>query len=160
MSRYESEQKAIKEYEDCRLHYKIVSEEYESKSNEENLEKMKEALQAVGIHLDVKGDDLFLSIFPAIYIRTKGRNAGRLKKFAWNREAEKQGKYDFFRYSDIVLMMQTMKDQELAAKIGMPIATYYRHKKALKDSRYYQSLDLNKLRDKEYLESVSGNFSF
>ena len=57
-------------------------------------------------------------------------------------------------------MMQTMKDQEIANKIGMPIATYYRHKKTLKDSYYFKSLDLNKLQDKEYLESVSDNLIF
>ncbi|MCI5727793.1 MAG: hypothetical protein MR274_09860 [Clostridium sp.] len=53
-----------------------------------------------------------------------------------------------------------MKNQELADKIAMPIATFYRYKKALKESDYYNSLDLNRLRDKEYLESVPGNYNF
>lgn len=160
MTRYEAEQKAKEEYGDCRLHYKVVSEEYAAKSNAENLEKMKEALDAVGIWLNVEDGRLSLSIYPEGYIRTKDRNAGRRKKVAWNQEAKKKGKYELYKYSDIVLMMQTMKDQELADKIGMPIATFYRHKKALKDSEYYWSLDLNRLREKEYLESVPGNFGF
>ena len=160
MTRYEAEQKAKEEYGNCRLHYKVVSEEYAAESNAENLEKMKEALDAVGIWLNVEDGRLSLSIYPEGYIRTKDRNAGRRKKAAWNQEAKKKGKYELYKYSDIVLMMQTMKDQELADKIGMPIATFYRHKKALKDSEYYQSLDLNRLREKEYLESVHGNFGF
>ena len=160
MTRYEAEKKAKKEYGNCRLHYKIVSEEYAAESNAENLEKMKEALEAVGIWLNVEDGSLSLSIYPEGYIRTKDRNAGRRKAAAWNQDAKKKGKYELYKYSDIVLLMQTMKDQDLANKIGMPIATFYRHKKSLKDSDYYQSLDLNRLREKEYLESVSGNFSF
>ena len=151
MRRYEAEQKAREEYGDCRLCYKLntVDDAYWD-LNRKNYEKMKEALDAVGIWLDVENGELRLSIYPEGYIRTKDRNAGRRKK----------GKYELYKYSDIVLMMQTMKDQELADKIGMPIATFYRHKKALRESEYYQSLDLNRLREKEYLESVSGNFSF
>ena len=160
MSRYESERKAMKEYGDCRLHYVIVSPERAVESNAKNFEKMKEALDAVGIWLDIDDDNLFLSINSGKYIRTKGRNAGRSKKLVRNMEKKLGDKNIFFRYSDIVLRMQTMKDQELADEIGMPIATFYRHKKVLKDSKYYQSLDLNRLRDKEYLESVPGNYSF
>lgn len=161
MRRYEAEQKAREEYGDCRLCYKLntVDDAYWD-LNRKNYEKMKEALDAVGIWLDVENGELRLSIYPEGYIRTKDRNAGRRKKAAWNQEARKKGKYELYKYSDIVLMMQTMKDQELADKIGMPIATLYRHKKALRESEYYQSLDLNRLREKEYLESVSGNFSF
>ena len=160
MTKYEAEQKAKKEYGNCRLHYKVVSEEYAEKSNAENFEKMKEALEAVGIWLDIEDGRLSLSIYPEGYIRTKDRNAGRRKKAVWNQEAKNRGEYEIYKYSDIVLMMQTMKDQEIADKIDMPIATFYRHKRTLKNSRYYQSLDLNRLREKEYLESVSGNFSF
>lgn len=160
MTRYEVEQKAKEEYGNCRLCYKVVSEGYAEKSNAENLKKMKEALEAVGVWLDVEDGELRLSIYPEGYVRTKDRNAGRRKKAAWNQEAQKKGKYELYKYSDIVFMMQTMKDQELADKIEMPIATFYRHKKALRESQYYQSLDLNRLREKEYLESVPGNFSF
>ena len=70
------------------------------------------------------------------------------------------GEYELYQYSDIVFMMQTKKDADVAAEIRMPIATFYRHKKAMKESAYYKSLDLNRLRDKEYLESVAGNRMF
>ena len=160
MDRYEAEQKAKKEYGKCRLHYKVVSEGYAADMNAQNFEKMKEALAAVGIRLNVEEGELSLSIYPEGYIRTKDRNAGRRKKSVWNQEECKKGKYELYKYSDIVLMMQTMKDQELADKIGMPIATFYRHKRVLRESEYYNSLDLNRLRDKEYLDGVPGNYSF
>lgn len=160
MRRYEAEKKAKEEYGDCRLCYKIISEGYYVAQNEKNLEKMKEALSAVGILLNVEDGNLSLSIYPEGYIRTKERNAGRRKKTAWNKEEKSKGIYKFYKYSDIVFMMQSMKDQEIATKIGMPIATYYRHKKTMKESNYYKSLDLNKLGDKEYLESVQENYGF
>lgn len=160
MTRYEAEQKAKKEYGNCQLHYKVVSEGCASAMNAQNLEKMKAALEAVGVWLNVDEGELYLSIYPERYIRTKDRNAGRRKKSAWKKEEYKKGKYELYKYSDIVLMMQSMKDQDLAEKIGMPIATFYRHKKTLKESEYYNSLDLNRLREKEYLDGVTGNYSF
>ena len=57
-------------------------------------------------------------------------------------------------------MMQSLKDKEIAEKINMPIATYYRHKKRLTSSAYYTALDQNKLDDMQYLQSVSGNLLF
>lgn len=160
MTRYEAEKKAKEKYGNCRLHYEIISEKYAEESNAENLEAMKEALRAVGIYLNVKDGILSLSISPEEYIRTKDRNAGRRKKTAWKQEAMQKGKYEIYKYSDIVFLMQIMKDQDIADKIGMPIATFYRHKRALKDSGYYNSLDFDRLRDKEYLESVVGNLGF
>ena len=160
MRRYEAEQKATEKYKDCRICYKITSEKYYADQNEKNLEKMKEALEEVGVRLDVMDGRLSLSIYPNRYVRTRNRNAGRRKKVVWNEEKSKKGQWEIYKYSDIVFMMQTMKDQEIADKIGMPIATYYRHKKTMKESRYYKSLDLNKLRDKEYLDGVNGNYAF
>ena len=160
MTRYKAEQKAKKEYGNCRLFYKIISEEYFAEQNKKNFEKMKEALDAVGVMLKIDNGELTLAIYPEKYIRTKERNAGRRKKIVWNEESRKKGKYETYKYSDIVFMMQTMMDKEIANKIGMPIATYYRHKKTLKESYYFNSLDLNKLQDKEYLESVSDNLIF
>ena len=161
MGRYEAESKAKEEYGGCRLHYKLdMSDDLYWDLNNKNYEKMRDALEAVGILLDVDDGELRLSIQPESYIRTKERNAGRRKKVVWNQEAKAKGKYELCKYSDIVLLMQTMKDQDLADKIGMPIATFYRHKKTLRESVYYQSLDLNRLREKEYLESVPGNKIF
>ena len=53
-----------------------------------------------------------------------------------------------------------MTDQQIADKIGMKIATYYRHKKKLRESKYFKELDQNRLDDREYLESLKGNLVF
>lgn len=73
---------------------------------------------------------------------------------------KENGEYGLYRYSDVVYMMQTMMDKEIADRIEMPIATFYRHKQRLKESYYYRSLDLNRLKDKEYLDGVDNNFVF
>ena len=57
-------------------------------------------------------------------------------------------------------MMQIMTDRETAERINMPIATFYRHKKIMKSSSYYKTLDKNKMDDLEYLKSVDGNLMF
>lgn len=158
MSRYEAEKKAKAEYEDCRLRYKLdLSVKDFADRNEKNLKKMQEVLDAVGIWLDLEDDEIRLAINPEKYMRVTNRGAGRREKYVWKSDNYKEGTY---KYSDIVLMMQTMKDQDIADHLGMPIATYYRHKKKLKESRYYQNLDAERLRDQEYLESVELNLSF
>lgn len=155
MNKYEMEQFARDEYKDCRLQYNITEDDFYKKSNNQNYEKMKEALNQVGIMLSVENSSLRLSIFPEKYIRAKNRHCGKKKSVAWNNDCS-----DFFKYSDVVYWIQTLKDPDVAAKLGMPIATYYRHKKALKESDYYKSLDKNRLEDKEYLDSVEGNRIF
>lgn len=161
MSRFENEQKAREEYGNCRLRYKLQpGDDTCWELNRKNYEKMKEALAAVGVWFDVEEDELRLTIYPEGYIRAKERNAGRRKAAAWKQEKLDMGEYELYQYSDIVFMMQTKKDADVAAEIRMPIATFYRHKKAMKESAYYKSLDLNRLRDKEYLESVAGNRMF
>ena len=57
-------------------------------------------------------------------------------------------------------MKQTMTDAQLCEKIDMKPATYYRHKKELKESDYYKTLDKNKLSDLNYLKSIPGDFMF
>lgn len=161
MRRLEAEKKAKEKYGDCRLRYKLQSgDDAYWELNQKNYEKMKTALEAVGVWLEVDKGELRLTIYPEGYIRTKERNAGRKKKSFWKREELAEGKYELYRYSDVVCMMQTKKDADIASEIGMPIATFYRHKKTLKESPYYRSLDQNRLRDEEYLESVLGNMIF
>ncbi len=53
-----------------------------------------------------------------------------------------------------------MKDQDIIEKIKMKPATFYRHKKEMKETEYYKSLDLNRLGDLEYLKSVKGDVMF
>ena len=155
MTRYEAEEKAREAYAGCYLHYNVSEDSYYKDTNQKNYQKMKKALNDVGILLHVENGTLHLSISPEKYIRKRDRHSGKQKKIAWNREDQ-----TVFKYSDIVFFTQSMKDPEVAAKIGMPIATYYRHKKVLKESEYYKSLDRNRLSDKEYLESVNENYHF
>lgn len=70
-----------------------------------------------------------------------------------------------YRESVIILILflhevQSMRDQDIASEIGMAIATYRRHKKVMKESAYYHTLDLNRLNDKDYLDQHEGNYSF
>lgn len=160
MRRYDAEIKAREEFGDCILRYKLQKGDDYSELHRKNYEKMKKALEAVGIWLNVEDDELRLSIYPEGYVRTKERNAGRRTRSVWKKEEMEKGNYELYKYSDIVFMMQSMKDQDIADKIGMPIATFYRHKKAMKASNYFKKLDLNRLSDKEYLDTVAGNFGF
>lgn len=154
MNEYESNKKAREEYGDCRLNFKIdTTDKTFQKMNLKNLEQMQQLLYDVGVHLDVTGGEVRISISPEKYNRKKGRYAGRRRSYA-------KSETGYYKYSDIVYMMQTMKDQDIANEIGMPIATYRRHKKVLKESAYYNSLDLNRLVDKEYLRQHEGNLSF
>ena len=152
--RFNAEKKVKEHYGDyCSLRYDVKDHKYSEDSNAENVELMKEALEKVGFYLSVEDGVLSLSMMSGSYATVTTRNAGRRKTFAW-----KNG--DILRYSDIVLMMQTMTDQEISDKIHMKIATYYRHKKEMRESDYFKSLDQNKLRDEEYLKSVKGNYGF
>ena len=131
-----------------------------SVENERNFSKMQEALESVGVQLEFKDDNLKLSFIPSKFVRSKSRNAGRRAKISFDENEMREGNFVAYRYADIIFMMQTMKDQDIAAKIGMPIATYYRHKKNMKESTYYSSLDLNRLTDIDYLRSMPGNYIF
>ena len=151
---YREYKKADDMYGDCRLHFMLDSKDKSfEKMNIENLEKMQELLSAVGVNLDVTGKDLVISILPSVYHQRKSRGAGRRYKCARNDDG-------IVCFSDVVYMMQTMRDQDIADKIGMPIATYRRHKKAMKESSYYQTLDLNRLNDKAYLDQQEGNYMY
>lgn len=144
-------------HDDCRLRYKISDEGYLHEMNTKNYDKMREALKAVGIWLDVSDGELRLSIYEDQYDRILHRNAGRKKSYAENKEA---GGYIPYTYADIVYMMQTMNNKQIIDKIKMPMTTFYRRKKALETSDYYKSLDKNRLEDKDYLASVPGNSAF
>ena len=146
-----TENKLYDQYGTVYLTYEVTDSDV--KKNAENLELMKAALAKVGFSLTL--DHNILGIYMKIhdYATTTTRNAGRRKSLTRVND-------NFLRYSDVILMMQTMTDKEISEKIHMKIATYYRHKKAMKESRYFSSLDKNKLDDMEYLKSVKGDLIF
>ncbi len=157
MRRHDVSKKKQDKYKNCILRYKLADDNTYKATNEKNFELMKESLDAVGVWFDVKDNELQISIYPNGYLRVKERNCGRNRKIILKEESMSGG---YYHYADIIYMMQTMKDKEIAETIKMPIATYKRHKKAMIESSYYQSLDLNRLQDKKYLESVLGNTAF
>lgn len=139
----------------CILRYNITEDPSFERDNQTNLKEMKQLLADVGIFLWVEDGKLTLSKSSS-YERKKTRYAGRRKTHALKDEFG----IEAYRYADIVCMMQSMMDKDIAERIKMPIATFYRHKKKLVESSYYNSLDKDRLSDLQYLNSVDGNYSF
>lgn len=154
---YYKEGQLLKKYDRLRLQYRVTEDENIYDINGENLPLIKEALDAVGVYLDVSDGVLTLSIMPRPYVRTQNRGAGRRKARSYTQD---EGNIGIYSYSDIIYMSQTMKDQDIIEKIKMKPATFYRHKKGMKETAYYKSLDRNRLGDLEYLKSVEGDFMF
>lgn len=94
------------------------------------------------------------------FLRMQNRYAGRRRKVLQKNPELGYESTNYYRYSDIVYMLKTKKDKEIAEIIGMKIATYYRHKRKMKESDYYKNLDMNRLQDKKYLESLEKNYFF
>lgn len=139
-----------------------------------------------GVFLNMEGDLLWISVDTEWRdkIQPKNpRNAGRKKKFIQTGEKKQITFNDgesyevdaHYKYSDIVWMNQKMTDEDLRKKLvtktynvntggydEKPIsqATYYRRKKKMKSSVYYERLDKNRLNDLEYLRSIPGDIAF
>lgn len=64
------------------------------------------------------------------------------------------------KFSDVVLMQQSMTSKEIAEKLGLSSSSYTRHNRKMKNSYYYKQLDQSRLNDEEYLQSVDGNSDF
>jgi hypothetical protein len=154
---YYKEGQLSKKYDRLRLQYRVTEDENIYDINGENLPLIKEALDAVGVYLDVSDGVLTLSIMPRPYVRTQNRGAGRRKARSYTHDVEG---INIYSYSDIIYMSQTMKDQDIIEKIKMKPATFYRHKKEMRETAYYKSLDRSRLGDLEYLRSVNGDFMF
>ena len=154
---YYKEGQLSKKYDRLRLQYRVTEDEYIYDINGETLPLIKEALDAVGVYLDVSEGVLTLSIMPRPYVRAKNRGAGRRKTRSYTQDGKN---IIIYSYSDIIYMSQTMKDEEIIEKIQMKPATFYRHKKEMRETTYYKSLDRNRLGDLEYLKSVEGDFMF
>lgn len=143
--------------DNLRLHYDVTENELYKEQNRQNYEQIKKLLIDVGIHFNVENGKLYLSVIHDNYNDIKKRNAGRRKK-AFSDGSQKG--YECYRYADIVFMLQNMTDKEICEKTGISSSTFYRRKKELKESKYYKSLDKNRLGDMEYLKSVDENLYF
>lgn len=151
----------MKDYDDAEefnnmfLKYKIVDDSLHKQHNKECFEAVKKALKEVGVYIKVDEDHtLSISINGRRYLQNKRRSAGRRYEMVKNDNDE------IIRYSDVVLMLQSMTDTQIYERLNMSLSTYYRHKKKLMNSDYYKSLDKNRLNDEAYLRSITGNFAF
>ena len=137
---------------------------FETRNTNENREAIKKALDDVGFFMNELGNGVVsITLLEEQYSRMKNRGAGRRQKIAHapsDIPEDFRDKYGMCRFSDIVWMSQTMTDKQISDKVGMKIATYYRHKKKLKESEYYSRLDKNRLQDLDYLKSVKGDMFF
>lgn len=132
--------------------------DYQNECEEnKDFNELQDILAEVGIRLfmtPLKENQGYFSLTldKDIYTAKRNRGAGRhLRKATYSDEIYKEVKFTYYD-ADIVYMMQSMTDKEIAEKIGMPIATYYRHKKRLKEKDSFKNLDLDRLQDKKYLE--------
>ena len=148
------------------------------KFNEKNLPIIIEALKAIHINLSIEENELSLFIPASYYNECHNRNAGRHKKIM-----SRTGEYETYElfgkrksffsgeklmYSDIVPLMLKKSDADIIKQLNIPRATYYRHKKILMDSSYYQSIEKDKLTKEfalsdeaaEYFKSIDGDLNF
>lgn len=141
--------------------YYRLSEEHAAEDIEESakdFERINELLSYYGLYLSITGPDTgkFLHVILNLDKLKKHhiRGAGRREKFIHKQDCTG------VNYSDIVLMMNNMTDKQICEELNLKPATYYRRKKIMKESEYFQTLDPEKLSDPEYLKSHKGNRNF
>jgi superfamily II DNA helicase RecQ len=163
----EKTMKKLKEYAKERrglhLNYSVSEKnipESMRKQNKEDLQLMQEALAMLGVVLKVKEGELSLRMDALNFVEKKTRSAGRKRTYAL--KEQEQGNYTAaaYKFSDVVSLIEEKGDKETQAILRMSESTYFRHKKKMKSSEYYASLDPEKMTDQEYLESVPGNNYF
>ncbi len=118
-------------------------------SQKEEFELLQEALKRVGVRLENIEDNecVYIGLDYDEYVKKTYRGSGGKKKRAY------KDKSYCYKYKDILEMIESgMKDKEIADKIGMPIATYRRHKKKMLESDLYNRYRESKLHFNEYAE--------
>jgi len=134
--------------------------------NAESFEVVKAALAKVGVCIELNENSsreidsyrLSIKIDPDSYLEANMRFAGpKVKGFRFpDNEFGLSG--DYVYYSDVIFMLQTMNDKEVMDALGIKYASYYRHKKKMLESDYYQMADKNRLMDPDYLKGAELNF--
>ena len=150
MNKYNRHRNNCKKYSNIKLSLSI-----NGKYNQECYNILKDALEKSGFLFEIKDNNLSLSILESKYVRNKYRNAGRNLK-----SITRKDNFLPYKYSDIIYMLNNMTDIEIYTKLKISSATYYRHKKKLMTSVYYDSLDLAQINNLEYLESMPNNDIF
>ncbi|MCB5666557.1 hypothetical protein, partial [Mediterraneibacter gnavus] len=111
----------------------------------ENLKLMQDALATLGVRLNIKEGEISLLMHTSNFVDRKTRRAGRKRTYAL--KEQEQGNYtaDAYRFSDVILLIEEKGDKETQIILGMSESTYFRHKKKMKASEYYNSLDPQKM---------------
>lgn len=152
MAKSAAYEEKFRKYLGTRVSFKL--DQKSQNVNPEALKKLTEALDHVGIDLRTNNNSLEIEIDSDKYLKACTRYAGpkeKKRRFETNNVGLKG---DVAQYSDIITMMQTMTDKEIMTELNMPYATYYRHKKAMMESEYYKSLDLSKIKEEGYLDTI------
>ena len=119
----------------------------------EEFKHLDEVLDRVGVYIFMDEKRLHICLLPR-YMDATRQTSGRRRKRAVCGDS-------LVRFSDVVLMMgKKIKDAEIAEAVGLPIATYRRHKKTMLESDYYKGLDPERIGEEEYLKSVPGDRAF
>ena len=159
------------------LEIKLTEKQLNEYKLKENIEKLKSKLVKYDIcgfscELEENSNTLVLTLQSSFFESHKhnARGGGRRKAKARSKtETEKSiltgnTVAKVLKYSDIVYLLSQGKDlAEMLLETGMKQATYYRHLKALKESLYFKSLDLENQESKptlESLEKIHGNRIF
>ncbi len=145
-------------FEDMWLKYRVTEDPEYAGINKKNYEHLKKLFEEVGVFMELNDGRLSLSVFPVAYRNKRTRNAGRNRKAAFKEDGD--ALFEVYRYSDVVYLLQDHNDREIMKLLAMPQATYYRHKKAMKESSYYKRLDRSRLKDREYLKKRNGDLIF
>lgn len=138
------------------IKYMITDAPGFEKFNEKYLPIVIGALNDIHINLTVTEEgELSLFIPASYYNEYHKRNAGRRRKIM--SETGVYEKYEInghiktfysgkkLTYATFLTLMLTKSDAAIMKELNIPRATYYRHKKALLESKYYTSLDNDKL---------------
>lgn len=138
------------------IKYMITDAPGFEKFNEKYLSVVIEALNDIHINLTVTEEgELSLFIPASYYNEYHKRNAGRRRKIMSEtgvyEKYEINGQIKTFysgkklTYAAFLTLMLTKSDAAIMKELIIPHATYYRHKKALMESGYYNSLDKEKM---------------
>lgn len=121
-------------YGRCAVFYRIgqTGNLYQDEVTTEGFEKLKAALAKIGVCMNIEDGILSIELYPQKFVKTTERNAGRRKKYSRNPDSNDPYR-SHYTILDISDMTQSMTDKEIAEKIQMPIATFYRHKKVMKE---------------------------
>ena len=134
--------------------------------NLEYLEQMLEDYDINGLYMSRINNKVEMFFSPTFFEMKKknSRNAGRRKKAAYDVNTKVIRKYSdgheyetnkILKYSDIMIKLNDGASlEEMLDYTNLKQATYYRHLKAMKKSSNYKKIDVDKLYDNEYINSL------